>query len=181
MIITAVCNFPNINDTLEKNVEYYLLDLIRKDNEFLRLYSFYNLRNGCEFIPVELADSCPKLNKLQELNPIGKGWFWCIGYVSEFKDQSVPFYQLFSWLKHYLDNYHSNGSSITAFLFEQCIISYIYEHIPEGVNVRRLFDVVMNKKHIWTGKYDMSKEDYIKVIEDMPLMNWYELIFKYFN
>ena len=81
LVITAVCSFPNIYDTLEKCIEYYKIKRIQEDLIFREIYSDYEFQHGCDFIPIYFEDECPKLQKLAKLKDLGKGWFWCIGLL----------------------------------------------------------------------------------------------------
>lgn len=199
-VITAVCSFPNINDTLEKVVDYYRVKTMQKDKKYLEIMSEYYFYNGANFLPLYFEDDCPKLKKLQALQPKGKGWFWCIGYTHDnywFSEKRIgtfklkTFEEIYDMFVYWLENYHFEYSSITKWFFEQCVKLYVYKTSPDFDNLlnKRRFDVIENKSLRCITKYIQNdykeidvkeKADYIQFIEKMKTRNWYEFVFSEF-
>lgn len=193
LIITSVCSFPNLIDTIEKAVEYYNVKEFQKDKTLLDIISEFWFHNGNDFIPLYFADDIPKLNKLQELKPINKGFFWCICYQNPYfnpvkHSYSSPSHKQYrEWLEYWMDNYHKEHSSITSHLFKQCVYTWIYENskdFSESMKSRR-FDMIANKRlEVQSGSYDTmlsTKEQMINYIEEMYNTNLFEFIFKAFK
>lgn len=188
LIITAVCAFPNIQDSLEKAIEYYGVKDLQKDQMLLEIKADYGYHNGRYFIPLYFSDDIPKLGKLKDL---GKGFFWCIGYQSpnvirnsEYSSTySMPSHKQYKiWLEYWIHTrYIGQYDSIANFLFEQCIKAYVYENskeFDEELKHRR-FDVIAN--HNLRFKPTENSQDMLKFIDKMYITNWYEFVFKEFK
>lgn len=194
LIITAVCSFPNLVDTLEKAIPYYKVKELQNDSKFLDIMSDFYFNNGCDFLPLYFEDDVPKLAKLQKLNPLGKGYFWCIGYQCPYlfenknrREYIGPSYtQYRESLAYWLENFHTTGSGVTSFLFEKCVTSWVYENskdLPEIYSSRR-FQVVANKQIRMQDDKPycnfLEKNQYTDYLDKMEVTNWYEFIFKAF-
>lgn len=191
LIITAVCSFPNINDTLEKAIDYYRVKELQKSPKYLEIMSDYQQHDGRFFIPIYFEDQVPKLAKLQKLNPIGKGWFWCIGYknsnVTRGRNDCNTYYSpSYKWyksrLKIWLKEYYTPHSSVTSHLFHQAIKMWIYEnteHFSDEEKNRR-FKLIENS-NLSIDEYHLSPEDYLIYLCAMENSNIYEFMFKTFS
>lgn len=194
--IICVCSYPNMVDTIDKAVEFYGVKKLQSDQNYLDIMSEFWFHNGRDIIPLYFSDDHPKLENLQLINPVGKGFFWCIGYVSPNYDRKNHKYHMpsFEWFKerlyYWLDNYFSPDSSVTSFLFEYCIKAWVYKNSPSDTEEfkSRRFDVVENKRIValWplTQKHQErihAPEQFKQYIENMEKTNWYEFVFHAFK
>lgn len=190
LIITAVCSFPNINDTLEKVIEFYKVKQLQQSKKYLEIMSDFEHENGRYFVPLYFEDQVPKLAKLQKLKPIGKGWFWCVGYKNpnltikgkhacSFLTPPYKWYK--SRLKIWLKEYHTEYSSVTSHLFKQAIKMWIYENTKDfsGKEKNRRFKLIENS-NLSIDEYKFSPEDYLIYLRAMEQANVYEFMFKSF-
>ena len=193
LIITAVCAFPNIQNTLEKAKEYYEIDKTSKDEKYRDILAYYHLvHGGNEFIPIALSDTVPKLEKLQKLTPIDKSYFWCIAYVSpclEGAADSVgkqsnsiksPSYDvLLDWLKHFVTNYDSSEySSVSRKLFNDALRKYINDYAPSKLHYHRKFDMIYNNSTFieFTENRNLTPNDWVAHLENLLNRDIYEII-----
>lgn len=192
LIITAVCSFPNMIDTLEKAIVDYKVKELQKDSTYLQIESDYWFHHGRNFLPLYFEDDVPKLAKLQKVNPLGKGYFWCIGYRNpNFTEihysgsgrfNPPPFQQYEEWLRYWLKTYYAGKhDGIAKHLFEQCVRRFVFsksKDLPERLQ-SRTFDLVSNKNLVFD--YPEDPNDYLKFLDEMYVMNWYEFVFKSFK
>lgn len=191
LLITAVCSFPNIYDTIEKVNEYYDIEKIQNSELYKEIYAYYNLvHSGRDFIPVAFADRIPKLNNLQRVNPLGKGYFWCVGYVSKSliggassinkhaKSITTPnFETLLSWLKYHSENIsNSTSSNVNRALFNDALRKYIIENNPAKLDGSRRFDLIYNCNTIADINRDLTTADWVAHLEGLKNRNLYEII-----
>lgn len=191
LVITSVCAFPNLQDTLEKAVEYYGVKQLQKDQTLLEIKADFHCNHGCDFIPLYFQDDIPKLAKLEKINPRGKGFFWCIAYQSpnlirhsEFSSTyNMPSHKQYKvWLEYWINkHYKGQHDSIANFLFRQCVKAYVYEqsnNFSEELKDRR-FDVIANCNLRF--KPTENAKDMLDFIDKMYITNWYEFVFKEFK
>lgn len=190
IIIVAVRNFPNINDTLEKNVKYYDIKNLQEDHKYTEIISFINLMNGCSFTPIIMGDTEPRLEKLNKYFNLGKGYQWCIAYIPKQLREGangIAGYKrtidipnsntLINWAE-YLHNKNSQKFSyVCKELLQYAIRQWIYENSPENVDPNRRFQFVQNS----TFNIPDNFEDIMKIIEEMKTKNWYQTIFEMFK
>jgi hypothetical protein len=190
LLITAVRAFPNIEDTIEKANKYYEIDAVAKDEKYREIYAYMNLLHwGRDFIPIAFADRIPKLQKLQNLNPIDKSYFWCVGYVSPYlkggaasinkpaRSIDLPsFDTMLDWFKYHVKNYNSASSSINTNLFEDALRKYISENSPEKLDPSRRFNLMYNNATIISFNRDMKTEDMINHLENLKNRDFYEIL-----
>lgn len=197
LIITAVQSFPNLYDTVEKSNEYYEIENVNKDLLYRDLLSFYYLMNGNDFIPIAFEDKCPRLKNLANINPIGKSFFWCIGYISPYltngisgirgtngKKISIPDFEiLVNWLDYHIKNYVSDKhSTINQFLFKQALIKYVNEYLEKNIITKnkidngRLFDLIYNKKTVINFNNELKVEHWVEYLQDLTYRDIYEII-----
>ena len=185
LIITQVCNFPNINDTLEKNIKHYNLEKIQKDDTYRDIIAHCELAyGGCDFIVYALQDTVPKLANLK---PHGKGWFWCIGYVSPTLQNAANalnkpskrinqpnFNGLYEWLKYYKDNHGDSYHYIYGQkLFLDALHLYIYDNKPEQVDSHRIFNLIQRSNFV---KNFETLTEALEHLDNLPNRDWYEII-----
>jgi len=197
LLITAVQSFPNLYDTVEKCNEYYEIEKVNNDLLYRDLLSFYHLMNGNDFIPISFEDRCPKLKNLSNINPVGKSFFWCIGYISPYllngiegirgncgKKISLPDFEiLINWLDYHIKNYVSDEhSTINRFLFKQSLIKYVNEYLDKNIITKnrigndRLFDLIYNKKTIIDFDRDLKTDYWVEYLQDLTYRDIYEII-----
>ena len=194
LVITSVCAFPNVEDTIDKCNSYYKIDSLNNDLVYRELIAYIELtRGGRDFIPIAFSDKVPKLNKLQELKPVGKSYFWCIGYVSKYlkggsKSINAPyrsideptFETLFTWFKHHVKNYNDSDSITTNHdLHKKCLIKYIYDYIDNNnvnVNRSRVFQLIQNSRINIQDDRKTTTYHWIDHIENLKNRDIYEII-----
>ena len=195
--IACVTAFPNIQDTLEKVIEYYEVKKLQRDPLLLDIYSDYYSQHGNRFIPLYFEDDCPKLAKLEAVNPRGKGSFWCIGYFCPHVTQTsqhtskydMPSHEWYrNRLDHWMDNYHEKYSSITKFLFKCAVKKWIYdetENFSDEMKSRR-FQLIENSSFrpslsIIENDHFQTKKGMFDFLDEMYKTNIYEFIYKQFK
>lgn len=187
LIITAVCAFPNVYNTLEKVIDYYGVKALQKDPLLLDIHSEYEHASGRSFIPLYFADDCPKLARLQELTPVGKSFFWCIAYTNPHvetirRDAAFMYRQpSHQWFKtrflYWLENFHFEGSNITTHLFRSTVDTWMYEqtaHFSDKEKSRR-FQLTANSYLVHECK---EPKDYIDFVDQMYKTDIYRFMFE---
>jgi len=191
LIITAICGFPNLEDTLEIVNEVYKIDDLNTDKKFREIYSYYYLlHGGRHFIPIAFSDRIPKLEKLQALKPMGKGWFWCIGYVSTCLEGGANSLNAFSrklntplfnecleYLEYHTKHYESSTTnSINSCLAKDCLRKYVYENAPEKLDAGRRFQLLYNNSTIFDLNHDWTMKDWLDHLHNLKNRDIYEIL-----
>jgi hypothetical protein len=184
-VIAAVSSFPNLYDTLEKNIEYYDVKNLQSNPMELQIQSlFYLLEGGRDFIPIYFSDDVPKLEKL-DTSRLSKGMFWCIGYrnpvlmlSNSHRELVLPTHREFKELLEYsLD--HMNGR-YCEFLFKYCIDQYVYKETENWTELQKsrrfklICNTTLNFLNIKREKYD--KNEVLEFIDNMYKRDIYEFI-----
>jgi hypothetical protein len=191
LVITAVCAFPNIEDTIEKCNKYYEIEELNNDPIYKEMTTYLNyLSMGRDFTPIAFADRIPKLEKLQKLQPVDKSYFWCVGYVTPYlvgnnrallkpsRSLNQPTYETFlMWLEHRVKNYDdSTSSTYNCSLFENALRDYIREKSDGIVNDNRRFNLIYNNRTVISNKRDMTINDWIDHLKNLPNRDIYEIM-----
>ena len=195
LIITAVRAFPNIQDTVEKAAIYYQTALNQQFPLRKEISSLLNIEHGCDFIPLYLSDTCPRLANLPFID---KGWFWCIGYQNKcqtFHNEysrsiTYPTHEKYMLLLNYYLSHKEEtqmGEHHGEYLFTKAVNQFVYENtkgFTEFQNQKR--SRVMNSDSLvcLSPNRDQSKtkeSDYLPFIEKMYKRDMYEFMFNEYN
>ena len=193
LIITAVLAFPNFNNTLEEILKYYHAKENQADYVRLHIESLYNFYSGRDFTPLYFEDTHPQLGRLPN---IGKGWFWCIGYVPTiFEERNkysrkviLPTHLQYKELLEYSIN-NLNGYC-ADYLFKNCVHNYVYEKTKyfNDEQKHRRFQIIENTdlifldgKKSFDGRTNTSNKpslnEYLEFIDGMYERDIYEFMF----
>lgn len=191
LVITAVCSFPNIDDTIEKCNDVYGIEKLINDPIYRDMTAYLNcVSGGNDFTPIAFSDRVPKLERLQELTPVGKSYFWCIGYVTPYlkggnrsllkpsRTLHQPTYETFlNWLEHRINNYNDSQScSYNCRLFENALRAYIGENTGDIVNSSRRFNLIYNNHIPLLNNRGLTTKDWVEHLKNLPNRNIYEIM-----
>lgn len=187
LIITAIQSFPNLYNTIEKNVELFKTKELQSDSKLLEIMSLHGLLvEGNGFIPLYFEDDCPKLSKLRNLKPKDErkyDWFWCICYVypgyeglgKGVSKINLPKHQRFCELLEY--SIKELDGRYCEFLFNWSIKTYISEQTRNFNEVERYNHYKLGSEVLFDWRYDKIKSEGLEFIDNMYSRNIYELMF----
>lgn len=187
-VITSVCAFPYRQDTIEKCNEYYKINQLNDDAVFREMYAFYALMEGRDFIPIGFADRFPKLNKLQELQPVRQGFFWCVGYVSscllknDNKTNTIQYptsEKFLNWLEHHCEEYSDDVDlNINKFLASNCLRQYVSENSKNKIDEHRVYGLIYNNDVIFNfpENKNWTSKDWINHLKNLKKRDIFEII-----
>jgi hypothetical protein len=184
-VITSVSTFKFLNDFKDLNTTYKI-DKLESDKTYRDLYSYCELRNGCDFIPIAFSDRVPKLNRLSKVGDL----HWCIGYISPYfvggnkslmkscgREITSPSYELLlSWFKYHVNNYNSSADNyINQKLAEYCLVAYVNKIKDEhSISKNRLFKLIYNNKVVFNKSGNCL--EWIEHLENLPNRDFYEIV-----
>lgn len=190
-IITAICDFPNINTSIEIYKKNNNIEQIQKDEKYRNILAYYYVVHaGHDFIPIYFADDNEKLAKLDKLYPQGKSTFWCLGYISDcvkdknkailrnHKSLNTPSLEtMLDWLKYHSKNYTNDiHSLINKYLAEDYLKKWIEENSKDKIEYHRKFKLIYNCSTVFDKNKEWAIEDWIKHLENLQNRDFYEII-----
>jgi hypothetical protein len=190
-VITAIGYFPNMNTSIALYKENTDIVRLQEDKKYRNIIAYYELfHGGHDIIPLYFADDNVKIAKLDKLYPQGRSYFWCLAYVSDcLKDKNkailhgynslaIPSLEtLLGWLKYYSKNYCNDTSSrINRCLAQDYLKKWIIDNSNDKISYDRRFKLIYNCSTIFEMNKELTVEDWITHLENLPNRDFYEII-----